>query len=72
MHEHPPRLEAPLVEPIEHHFDRIDDDMKAIRADLLEIKLSARNLPTYWHMYGALTVLVVTAFILMRFVMPSH
>jgi hypothetical protein len=59
-------------EPIEHRFDRIDDDMKAIRADLLEIKLSVRNLPTYWHMYGALTGLVVTAFILMRFAMPGH
>ena len=40
-------------EPIEHRFDRIDDDMKAIRADLLEIKLLVRNLPTYWHMYVA-------------------
>ena len=59
-------------EPIEHRFDRIDDDMKAIRADLLEIKLSVRNLPTYWHMYVALTGFVVTVFILMRFAMPGH
>jgi hypothetical protein len=59
-------------EPIEHRFNRIDDDMKAIRADLLEIKLSVRNLPTYWHMYVALTGFVVTVFSLMRFAMPGH
>jgi hypothetical protein len=59
-------------EPIEHRFDRIDDDMKAIRAHLLEIKLLVRNLPMYWHMYVALTGFVVTAFILMRFAMPGH
>ena len=46
--------------------------MKAIRADLLEVKHLVRNLPTYWHMYVALTGLVVTVFSLMRFAMPSH
>jgi hypothetical protein len=63
---------AKCSEPIEHRFDRIDADMKAIRADLLEIKLSVRNLPTYWHMYVALTGFVVTVFSLMRFAMPGH
>jgi predicted translin family RNA/ssDNA-binding protein len=68
------RLEQPdrCSEPIENRFDRIDDDMKAIKADLLEIKLLVRNLPTYWHMYVALIGFVVTVFSLMHFAMPGH
>ena len=56
---------------IESNLDRIDDDIKTIRADLLDIKLLVRRFPTYWHMYGAIVGLVVTAFILMRFAMPD-
>jgi hypothetical protein len=50
----------------------IEAEIKVMKYDVIEAKLSVRNLPTYWHMYVALTGLVVTVFSLMRFAMPSH
>jgi hypothetical protein len=59
-------------EQVEHHPKGIYDDVKVIKADVLELKVATKNLPTYWHMYVALTGLVVTVFSLMRFGMPGH
>ena len=50
----------------------IEAEIKVMKYDVIEAKLSVRNLPTYWHMYVALTGLVVTVFSLMRFAMPGH
>ena len=50
----------------------IETEIKVMKYDVIEAKLSVRNLPTYWHMYVALTGLVVTVFSLMRFAMPGH
>lgn len=50
----------------------IENEIKVMKYDVIEAKLSVRNLPTYWHMYVALTGLVVTVFSLMRFAMPGH
>jgi hypothetical protein len=59
-------------ETADKRFEKIEDDIKVMKSDVLEAKLSVRNLPTYWHMYVALTGLVVTVFSLMRFAMPGH
>jgi hypothetical protein len=50
----------------------IEAEIKVMKYDVIEAKLSVRNLPTYWHMCVALTGLVVTVFSLMRFAMPGH
>src|SRR3954452_17279807 len=59
-------------EAVDKRFEKVDDELKAIKLDTYEAKFTIRNLPTYWHMYVALTGLVVTVFSLMRFAMPGH
>jgi hypothetical protein len=59
-------------EAADKRFEKIEDEIKVMKYDVIEAKLSVRNLPTYWHMYVALTGLVVTVFSLMRFAMPGH
>ena len=57
---------AELGDRMERRFEQVDKRFEQVA------KLSVRNLPTYWHMYVALTGLVVTVFSLMRFAMPGH
>ena len=59
-------------EAVDKRFEKADDELKVIKVDVFEAKITVRNLPTYWHMYVALTGLVVTVFSLMRFAMPGH
>ncbi|MGF7211161.1 septal ring factor EnvC (AmiA/AmiB activator) [Skermanella aerolata] len=60
------------LETTDGRIKEIETEIKVMKYDVIEAKLSVRNLPTYWHMYVALTGLVVTVFSLMRFVMPGH
>jgi chaperonin cofactor prefoldin len=57
---------------VDGRIKEIETEIKVMKYDVIEAKLSVRNLPTYWHMYVALTGLVVTVFSLMRFAMPGH
>jgi len=57
---------------VDGRIKEIEAEIKVMKYDVIEAKLSVRNLPTYWHMYVALTGLVVTVFSLMRFAMPGH
>jgi hypothetical protein len=60
------------LETVDGRIKEIETEIKVMKYDVIEAKLSVRNLPTYWHMYVALTGLVVTVFSLMRFAMPGH
>ena len=60
------------LETTDGRIKEIETEIKVMKYDVIEAKLSVRNLPTYWHMYVALTGLVVTVFSLMRFAMPGH
>jgi hypothetical protein len=40
-------------EQVEHHPKGIYDDLKVIKANVLELKVATKNLPTCWHMYVA-------------------
>jgi hypothetical protein len=57
---------------VDGRIKEIEAEIKVMKYDVIEAKLSVRNLPTYWHMYVALTGLVVTVFSFMRFAMPGH
>lgn len=60
------------LETTDGRIKEIENEIKVMKYDVVEAKFSVRNLPTYWHMYVALTGLVVTVFSLMRFAMPGH
>ncbi|QQP90809.1 hypothetical protein IGS68_06170 [Skermanella sp. TT6] len=60
------------VETLETEVSGIKSEMKVLSKGVLALQLSMKHLPSYWHMYVALTGLVVTVYSLMRFAMPSH
>ncbi|UEM02296.1 hypothetical protein JL101_020150 [Skermanella rosea] len=60
------------ISALEKDVGEIKSEMKTMGKGVLEVQLSMKHLPSYWHMYVALTGLVVTVYSLMRFAMPSH
>lgn len=60
------------ISAFEKDVGEIKSEMKVMGKGVLEVQLSMKHLPSYWHMYVALTGLVVTVYSLMRFAMPGH